>query len=127
MIGGLAYGARRWTAPPAQRFLTLLLALTAVPLPFAQSLLAMGAFCSSPGLTNAPLRATEYGLIGALAPEGTVMEADSWQIVANVMGSAAGAFLAGILIDQAGVDSALASASISCGIAVLVALAGGEP
>lgn len=86
--------------------------------------MALGAFLLITGLTNAPLGATEYGLIGALAWEGTVTQAYSWQIVANVTGRAAGAFLAGILIDQAGVDSALASASISCGIADVVAVAG---
>jgi hypothetical protein len=42
--------------------------------------------------------------------------------VANTVGSAAGAFLAGVLIDGAGVDWALASASIACGLGLLVAL-----
>jgi len=41
-----------------------------------------------------------------------------------VTGSAAGAFLAGILIEHASVDWALASASIACGLGLLVALAG---
>ena len=126
VVGGLAYGARSWSSPPGRRFLVLtgLLGLGALPLPFAESLVAMGAFLFLTGLALAPLGATEYALIGTLAPEGTVTEAYSWQIVANVTGSAAGAFLAGILIENASVDWALASASIACGLGLLVALAG---
>ena len=126
VVGGLAYGARSWSSPPGRRFLVLtgLLGLGALPLPFAESLVAMGAFLFLTGLALAPLGATEYALIGTRAPEGTVTEAYSWQIVANVIGSAAGAFLAGILIEHASVDWALASASIACGLGLLVALAG---
>ena len=126
VVGGLIYGARSWSSPPGRRFLVLtgLLGLGALPLPFAESLVAMGAFLFLTGLALAPLGATEYALIGTLAPEGTVTEAYSWQIVANVTGSAAGAFLAGILIEHASVDWALASASIACGLGLLVALAG---
>ena len=126
VVGGLAYGARTWAAPPDRRFviLTALLGLSAVPLPFADSLVVMATLLFVTGLALAPLGATEYALIGTLAPEGAVTEAYSWQIVANVTGSAAGAFLAGLLIEQASVDWALASASIACGLALLVALAG---
>jgi MFS family permease len=126
VVGGLAYGSRTWRSPPAHRLLllTALLGLTALPLPFAESLVAMGAFLFVTGLALAPLGATEYSLIGMLAPAGTETEAYSWQIVANTTGYAAGAFFAGILIDQASVDWALGSASIACGLALLVALGG---
>ena len=126
VVGGLVYGARSWGSPPGRRFLVLtgLLGLGALPLPFAESLVAMAAFLFLTGLALAPLGATEYALIGTLAPEGTLTEAYSWQIVANVTGSAAGAFLAGLLIEHASVDWALASASIACGLGLLVALAG---
>jgi MFS family permease len=126
VVGGLVYGARSWGSPPGRRFLVLtgLLGLGALPLPFAESLVAMAAFLFLTGLALAPLGATEYALIGTLAPEGTLTEAYSWQIVANVTGSAAGAFLAGLLIEHASVDWALASASIACGLGLLVAVAG---
>jgi MFS family permease len=126
VVGGLAYGARTWASPPAQRFviLTGLLGVGVLPLPFADSLLAMGAFLFGTGFALAPLGATEYALIGALSPEGTATESYSWLIVANTSGSAAGAFLAGILIDHASVDWALGSASIACAVGLLVALAG---
>jgi MFS family permease len=126
LVGGLAYGARTWESPPGRRFLILmaLLGLGAVPLPFAESLLAMGAFLFVTGLALAPIGATEYALIGRLAPEGTATEAYSWQIVATTTGASGGAFLAGILIENASVAWALASASIACGAGLLVALAG---
>jgi MFS family permease len=125
IAGGLAYGARTWRTPAARRYplLLALLALGAVPLPFAGSLLAMGLFLFATGLAIAPLGATEYSLIGALAPEGTTTEAYSWQIVANTIGSAGGALLAGLLVEHASIDWALASASMACGLGLLVALA----
>jgi predicted MFS family arabinose efflux permease len=84
----------------------------------------MGAFLFGTGLALAPLGATAYSMLSSLAPAGTTTEAYSWHIVANVVGSSVGAFAAGVLIDHASVEWALASASISCGIALLVALAG---
>ena len=126
LVGGLAYGARTWSSPASSRFLILsgLLGVGALPLPFAGSLVAMGAFLFGTGLALAPLGATAYALLASLAPEGTSTEAYSWHIVANVVGSSIGAFAAGVLIEHAGVDWALASASISCGLALLVGLAG---
>ena len=126
LVGGLVYGARTWASPAWRRFLILsgLLGLGAVPLPFAGSLVAMGAFLFGTGLALAPLGATAYSLFSALAPAGTATEAYSWHIVANVFGSSIGAFLAGVLIEHASVEWALATAPISCGLALLVGLAG---
>jgi MFS family permease len=126
LVGGLVYGARTWASPAWRRFLILsgLLGLGAVPLPFAGSLVAMGAFLFGTGLALAPLGATAYSLFSALAPAGTATEAYSWHIVANVFGSSIGAFLAGVLIVHASVEWALATAPISCGLALLVGLAG---
>jgi MFS family permease len=126
LVGGLVYGARTWTSPAPRRFLVLsgLLGLGAVPLPFAGSLVTMGAFLFGTGLALAPLGATAFALVAALAPAGTNTEAYSWHIVANVVGSSIGALLAGLLIDHASVNWALASASVACGLALLVGLAG---
>jgi MFS family permease len=128
VVGGLVYGARSWATPPARRFviLTGLLALGTLPLPFAESLVVMAIFLFGTGFALAPLAATEYALIDEFTPEGTATEGYSWLIVANTVGSAAGAFLAGVLIDGAGVDWALASAPIACGLGLLVALGFGR-
>jgi MFS family permease len=126
VVGGLIYGGRSWTSTPAHRFVVLsaLLALATVPLPLAETLVVMGLFLFGTGLALAPLGATEYALIADLAPVGTATEAYSWLIVANTTGSAAGAFISGLLIDNASVDWALGSAAIACGLGLVAALAG---
>jgi MFS family permease len=126
VIGGLWYGGRSWSMPIEKRFLVLmaLLALGAAPLPFAPSIGVMGVLLVLTGLALAPLATTEYALVDKLAPPGTATEAYSWQIVANVMGAAAGSFAAGVLAEEAGVEWALATAGIACTIGCLVAVAG---
>lgn len=125
LIGGLWYGGRRWRAPLERRLVILLglLGLGAAPLAFAPSIAAMAALLLLTGLALAPLATTEYALVDAVAPPGTSTEAYSWQIVATVTGAAAGSILAGLLVEQASVGWALAIASISCGLALLVGLA----
>jgi MFS family permease len=56
MLGGLWYGARRWSSPPENRYprLNLLFALGFVPLVFATTLPAMGSLMLLAGLTIAP-------------------------------------------------------------------------
>ncbi|HEY7453489.1 MAG TPA: MFS transporter [Thermoleophilaceae bacterium] len=126
VVGGLVYGARSWQSSPARRFvfLSALLALANLPLPLAESLVVMAILLVGTGLALAPLGATEYALIAYLTPVGTVTEGYSWLIVANTTGTAAGAFLAGVLVDHASLDWALGSAAIACVLALLAALAG---
>ena len=65
---------------------------------------------------NATLR-TGFSWVG-------ITEAYAWQVVAYVAGSAIGAWLAGILVDELGVQTALAGAPLAAGIGLLVALTG---
>jgi MFS family permease len=125
VIGGLWYGGRSWRAPLEKRFLVLmaLLGLGAAPLPFAPSIAVMAVLLVPTGLALAALATTEYALVARLAPAGTATEAYSWQIVANVMGAAAGSFIAGLLAEEAGVEWALATAGIACAAGFGVALA----
>jgi predicted MFS family arabinose efflux permease len=126
VIGGLWYGARAWSASIEKRFVILicLLALGAAPLPFAPSIGVMGVLLVLTGAALAPLATTEYALVDRLAPPGTTTEAYSWQIVANVMGAAAGSFIAGLLAESVSVEWALATAGIACTAGFAVALAG---
>jgi MFS family permease len=126
VVGGLAYGARTWASPIERRFVILaaLITLGTFPLVFAETLVVMGALLFVTGLALAPLGATEYALIGALAPRGTATEAYSWLIVANTTGSAIGAFLAGLLVDNASVAWAIGSATIACALGLVAAVAG---
>lgn len=125
VIGGLWYGGRSWRAPAERRFVILMgaLALGSAPLAFAPSIGAMAGLLVLTGLALAPLATTEYALVDALAPEGTSTEAYSWQIVANVMGAAAGSLLAGVLVEDASVAWALASAALACAAGFVVAVA----
>jgi MFS family permease len=126
VIGGLWYGARTWRSRIERRLMILmaLLALGSAPLPFAPSIGVMGLLLVLTGLALAPLATTEYGLVDRLAPAGTATEAYSWHIASNVMGAAAGSFLAGLLVEQASVEWALATAGIACAAGFAVALAG---
>jgi MFS family permease len=83
------------------------------PVPLADSMAVFGALLILAGLGLAPSTASAYSLIGALAPAGATTEAYSWQIVGYVMGSAAGAWLAGVVVEHHGVTLALVCAPIA--------------
>jgi MFS family permease len=125
VVGGVWYGSRRWRAPAESRVVALmgLLALGTVPIVFAWSIVAMGALLVLTGLALAPLASTQYALVDRLAPPGTSTEAYSWHIVAGAVGFSSGAVVAGLLVEQAGVSWALASAALACGAGFLIALA----
>ena len=102
LAGGLWYGARQWRLPPHLRFLVVtgVLAAGLVPLPLAGSMPVFAVLVIVAGLGLAPSTAAAYSLIGDLAPAGAVTEAYSWQIVGYVAGSAVGAWLAGVVVEQ---------------------------
>jgi len=126
LAGGLWYGAREWRLPSHLRFVVVTAVLTAglAPLPLAGSMPVFAVLVIVAGLGLAPSTAAAYSLIGDLAPKGAVTEAYSWQIVGYVAGSALGAWLAGVLVEHAGVGPALACAPLACALGLLVALAG---
>jgi predicted MFS family arabinose efflux permease len=124
--GGLWYGGRRWRWPLHLRFLAVsgLLVAGLAPVPLAGSMEVFGVLLILAGLGLAPSTAAAYSLIGALAPEGATTEAYSWQIVGYVVGSAAGAWLAGAVVESGGVGTALACAPVAGAIGLMIALAG---
>jgi predicted MFS family arabinose efflux permease len=126
LAGGLWYGGRHWSWPPHMRFLAVTGVLVAglAPVPLADSMAVFGALLILAGLGLAPSTASAYSLIGALAPKGATTEAYSWQIVGYVVGSAAGAWLAGAVVESNGVGTALACAPLAAAIGLGIALAG---
>jgi MFS family permease len=126
VLGGLWYGSRTWRAPVERRLIALmaLLALGTAPLVLAWSIVVMGALLVITGLALAPVSTTQYALVNRLAPGGTTTEAYSWHIAATGIGFAAGSGLAGVLVEQAGVRWALASAVLALVVGVLLALGG---
>jgi MFS family permease len=126
LAGGLWYGGRHWNWPPHMRFLAVTGVLVAglAPVPLADSMPVFGALLILAGLGLAPSTASAYSLIGALAPDGATTEAYSWQIVGYVVGSAAGAWLAGAVVESSGVNTALACAPLAAAVGLGIALAG---
>jgi MFS family permease len=124
--GGLWYGGRHWRWPLHLRFLAVsgLLVAGLAPVPLAGSMEVFGVLLILAGLGLAPSTAAAYSLIGALAPKGATTEAYSWQIVGYVVGSAAGAWLAGAVVESGGVGAALACAPLAGAIGLAIALAG---
>jgi len=128
MLGGIWYGARRWSSPPENRYprLNLVLALGFLPLLFAASLPAMGALMLLAGLAIAPATAVEYVLIDRLAPPGTSTEAFGWVITATVLGSGIGSALGGAVVNGGHVRLGFAIA-LTGGVLAWVASAVGRP
>jgi MFS family permease len=124
LLGGLCYGARQWRSATSRRFffVAAVLALGLAPLPFAGSLTAFAVLIPVAGLGLAPSTAVCYLLVGELAPEGALTEAYAWQIVAYVSGSAIGAWLGGVIVEEVGVSAALACAPAAAALGLLVAV-----
>lgn len=112
VIGGLWSAGRSWKVPVVTRFLLLQTALAAgmLPLLLADSIVVMTGAMLIAGLALAPSAAAGYLLIDHAAPPGTATEAYTWAVTANVMGTALGAGLAGIIVQGANVRWALALA-----------------
>ncbi|HEY4277926.1 MAG TPA: MFS transporter [Conexibacter sp.] len=112
VLGGVWYGARTWTSPLVQRFVSMhvVLALGTLPLLLANSIGLMAAMALIAGLALAPSAAAGYLLIDHVAPPGTTTEATTWMMTANVAGAAAGSAIAGLIVDSADVRWALALA-----------------
>jgi MFS family permease len=83
------------------------------------SVVALAALLFVAGSAIAPTFASVYAMVERVAPAGTVTEAFAWLATAVAVGTAAGAAVAGTLVEQTGP----ASAFVLAGIAGVVALA----
>ncbi len=127
-LGGVLYG-RRPRHGPAQRRLVLLMAGLAagyLPLMWAPPIAVMAVLAALSGVFLAPVLACSFTLVDGLAPPGTVTEAFAWLVTAFGVGSSAGAALAGLAGDAAGVHGAFAVAGAGGVLALLTLAAGGR-
>lgn len=93
------------------------------PLPFAGSVPVLLALTVLGGLCFAPITAAQMGAIDEVAPEGNRTEAGAWLGTAYGAASAAGAALAGQLVDDVGLGAARALAVAgACASLVVAAL-----
>jgi MFS family permease len=124
LLAGLLYGAHAWRGSPRRRYLmltALLVAASAVPM-LAGSLPGMAAALTLAGCAFSPWLATSYLLVDPLAPPGTVTEAFAWLVTGSNAGAAAGAAMAGPVIQTHGTDAALAAAPATALLALAALL-----
>jgi predicted MFS family arabinose efflux permease len=107
VAGGLLWGRRRHTHTPFAHLAGLIgvlgvgIAISAG----ATSLTTLGALMALTGLAIAPLFVVSYLAADEMAPEHQQTEASTWVNTANNIGSAAGASVAGLLIDRASISA----------------------
>jgi MFS family permease len=121
-IGGVVYGARATGGDPSALFLRIawLFPLATLPLAAAGAPVTVAAGAMLAGLPIAPLIACRNELLGRLAPERTVTEAFTWLMSALLCGSAAGAAIAGVIVETSGWELAVLA---GVGVAALGAVA----
>jgi MFS family permease len=128
LLGGIVYGMRPWPGPASRRLLLMMSGLAAgyLPLAWAPAFPLMPVLTVASGVFLAPVLACSFTLVDRLAPRGTVTEAFAWVVTAFAVGSSAGAALAGVAGDTAGVHGAFAIAGAGGLVAPAVIVAAGR-
>ncbi|MFE7167685.1 MFS transporter [Streptomyces sp. NPDC057616] len=128
LVGGTAYGARRWTGEPARRLqvLVALLAVCYLPLTLMPGAVAMVLLTALAGLFLAPVIACAFVLVDRHAPAGTVTEAFSWLVTTFTVGASVGTGLAGPVVEAGGALWGFAVPGAAGGVSLLVLLATGR-
>ncbi len=121
-VGGMVIARVKPAANPPRRIVLLMLTmgLTSALLGLVNSTVALALVLALTGAWIAPVFATANGLMGAVAPNGTLTEAFAWATSAIMIGFTVGSPSAGYLVDHTSLHAAFAAASVPC----LVAAAG---
>jgi predicted MFS family arabinose efflux permease len=124
LVGGLGYGARRWSGPPERllRILVALLALGFLPLSAVPGVAAMTALAGLAGVFLAPALACAFIVVDRHAPGGTVTEAFSWLVTTFGVGAAAGTAAVGPAIERGGAAAGFTVPGLAGSAALLVLL-----
>jgi MFS family permease len=103
-LGGIWFGTRRPAMALSRQFAWFLggVAVSFLVLAVMPNPLALGIALVVGGATIAPALTVETNLVGRIAPAGMLNEAYTWVVTVSVAGSAAGAAVAGIIVDQPG-------------------------
>ncbi|MFJ8666866.1 MFS transporter [Streptomyces sp. NPDC093600] len=128
LVGGVLYGARRWTGAPEKRLRVLvgLLALGYLPLMLTPGVVPMTGLAALSGVFLAPALACGFIVVDRHAPRGTVTEAFSWLVTTFGVGAALGSAVAGPAVELAGTTAGFAVAGAGGLVALLVLLATGR-
>lgn len=126
LIGGTAYGSRRWEGAPEPRLRALLslLALGYLPLLLMPERVAMSGLAAVAGLLLAPCLTCAFVIIDRHAPIGTVTEAFSWLVTMFTVGAAVGTAVAGAVVEHHGARAGFGVPAVAAVVAVAVVVAG---
>lgn len=119
LVAGLVVAHRGPGGSPVRSLLVLVLLCTLGHglLAVAPSLLWLGVGLVLAGAAIAPLFTLVYSLCGQLAAAGTTTEAFTWLSSGLYAGAAAGAGLAGVLVNASGPEAAFAAGAVAIGVA----------
>ncbi|MGW8873603.1 MFS transporter [Streptomyces mirabilis] len=128
LVGGTAYGARRWSGVPERRLrvLVALLAVCYLPLVLMPGVVAMTALAALAGVFLAPCIACAFIIVDRHAPRGTVTEAFSWLVTTFTVGASVGTGLAGPVVEWGGAVWGFALPGAAGAAALVVLLATGR-
>jgi predicted MFS family arabinose efflux permease len=126
LIGGIVSTRRNAPAdPPAQMAVLLgVMAVLTLPLALDVEFTVFGALMVLAGLAIAPSLATGFGLLGQVAPAGTVTEAYTWVATGMGGGIALGSALGGWIVESSGTTPAFVLAAVAVGTAGTIVFAG---
>jgi MFS family permease len=125
-VGGIWYGSRTWRAPLERRFaMTLFLAICGVgTFWLVPSLGVLSAAIFVAGLAISPTLIAGFGLIERQAPASRRTEGMTWLSSSISVGVAAGAAIAGHIVDAGGARWGYGFAACCGGVAVITCVAG---
>ncbi|MGW2617398.1 MFS transporter [Streptomyces sp. NPDC001500] len=128
LVGGVAYGARRWAGAPERRLVGLVAALAVcyLPLMLLPGAVAMVALTALAGVFLAPAIACAFVIVDRHAPRGTVTEAFSWLVTTFTVGASVGTGLAGPVVQAGGALWGFAVPGAAGAVSLLVLLATGR-
>jgi predicted MFS family arabinose efflux permease len=128
LVGGTAYGARRWEGAPERRLqvLVALLAVCYVPLTSTPGPVGMTGLTTLAGVFLAPAIACAFVLVDRHAPRGTVTEAFSWIVTTFTVGQSLGAAVAGPVVEWGGTVWGVVVPGAAGAVSLLVLLATGR-
>ncbi len=118
---GLVFGAVHWKVSARRRLMlgALTMTVTVVTLPFAGSMAVLAPCLFLAGVGIAPTLISAFSLVEQIVPEGTVTEGLTWSTTGLIVGFSAATWLAGRLVDEAGVPEAF-TVAIGSGLLSLV-------
>ncbi|MFD9431841.1 MFS transporter [Streptomyces sp. NPDC060002] len=128
LVGGVAYGARRWEGPPERRLrgLVALLAVCYLPLTLMPGAVAMVALTALAGVFLAPAIACAFVIVDRHAPRGTVTEAFSWLVTTFTVGASVGTGLTGPVVEAGGASWGFTVPAVAGAVSLVVLLATGR-